>query len=254
MEELLFGLGLAGEELDVVDEKHVRVPVGLFEAIDRSRPERSDEVVGERLDGRVSDDRAAAEREHVVADGVEEVRLAEARRGVEEQRVVGLAGKLRDRQRRGVGEAIAVADDELVEAVAGVQRAGGEVEALGLGARSVRAIGTMAGELELDVRTECDSGAALEDPPEALGDPVVRRHRCVDEQRAAIHGPHLQRRQPDLVRGLADCPPELRTELTPGNGGLEVRGQRQATPCGTEMDLIAREAPEGRPGRRIYQR
>ena len=95
VEELLLGLGLAGEELDVVDQQDVGVAVGLLEAVERSRPERPDEVVGERLDGRVADDRAAAEREDVVADRVEEVGLAEARRGVQEQRVVGLAREAR---------------------------------------------------------------------------------------------------------------------------------------------------------------
>ncbi len=84
-------------------------------------------MVGERLDGRVANDRAAAERQDVVADGVEQVRLAQAGRRVQEQRVVGLAGKLGDRQRRGVGKTVSVADDELVEAVARVQGAGGEV-------------------------------------------------------------------------------------------------------------------------------
>jgi hypothetical protein len=40
---------------------------------------------------------------NVVTDGVEQVRLAESGRRVEEQRVVGLARQLGDGQRRGVG-------------------------------------------------------------------------------------------------------------------------------------------------------
>ena len=193
-------------------------------------------MVGERLDGRVADDGAVAERQHVVADRVEQVGLAEARRGVQEQRVVGLPGKLGDRQRGGVGEAVAVADDELVEAVARVERAGGEVEALGLRgrARSGGSVGAVAGELELDVGAERDPRAALEDPSEPLGDPVVGGRRRVDVSVPSRTDLSSSGGEPDLVRRLAHGPPELRSELTPGNGGLEVRGQRQATPCGTE--------------------
>ena len=55
VEELLFGLGLAGEELDVIDEEHVGVAVGALEVVQRSRAECVDELIGERLDGRIAD-------------------------------------------------------------------------------------------------------------------------------------------------------------------------------------------------------
>jgi hypothetical protein len=55
---------------------------------------------------------------------VQEVGLADARRAVDEQRVVGLGGQLGDGERGGVREAVRVADDELVEGVAGVERRG----------------------------------------------------------------------------------------------------------------------------------
>ena len=77
VEELLLGLGLAGQELHVVDEEHVDVAVGLLEGVERALAQRRDEVVGERLDGRVAHLRAAAEGLDVVADGVQEVGLAE---------------------------------------------------------------------------------------------------------------------------------------------------------------------------------
>ena len=67
----------------------------------------------------------------VVADRVQQVGLAEAGRAVEEERVVGLAGQLGDGERGGVGEAVGVADDELVERELRVE--------LGLGARRRRA-------------------------------------------------------------------------------------------------------------------
>ena len=121
MEELLLRAGLGLEELDVVDEQDVDAAVGGLEAIDVLAVERAEEVVRERLGGGVADGRAAAVGGHVVADRVQEVRLAEAGRAADEERVVGEAGHLGDRERRGVGEAVGVADDELLEGVAGVE-------------------------------------------------------------------------------------------------------------------------------------
>jgi hypothetical protein len=47
--------------------------------------------------------------------------LADPRAPVQEERVVGLGGELGHGQRRGVGEPVALADHELLEAVLGVQ-------------------------------------------------------------------------------------------------------------------------------------
>ena len=44
---------------------------------------------------------------------------------MKEERVVGLGGRLRDRQGGGMGEAVAVADDEALEGIGGVE---GDVE------------------------------------------------------------------------------------------------------------------------------
>ena len=54
VEELLLGLGLALQELDVVDEQDVDAAVGGLERLHAAALERADEVVGERLDGRVA--------------------------------------------------------------------------------------------------------------------------------------------------------------------------------------------------------
>src|SRR5947209_18295335 len=78
-------------------------------------------MVREVLEGGVADGGTAPEREHVVSDRVQEMRLAKAGRCVQEQRVVGLAGVLRDRQCRPVSEPVALADHELGEAVAWVE-------------------------------------------------------------------------------------------------------------------------------------
>ena len=47
VEELLLGVLLALEELDVVDEQHVDVPVAALEALGAGRAQGADELVGE---------------------------------------------------------------------------------------------------------------------------------------------------------------------------------------------------------------
>ena len=110
-----------GEELDVVDEDHVRAAKALLEAGRALHAHGLDELARELLDRRVAHAQPGAVALDVVADRVQQVRLADPGRAVQEERVVGLAGQLGDRQRRGVGEAVAVADHELVEGVLRVQ-------------------------------------------------------------------------------------------------------------------------------------
>src|SRR3954447_1018336 len=100
MEELLLGLDLRREELDVVDEQDVVPAEAPLEAVDRVAAERGDELVREGLDRRVADVQPGAARPDVVADRVQKVRLADAGRAVDEEWVVGLAGKLRHREGR----------------------------------------------------------------------------------------------------------------------------------------------------------
>ena len=73
---------------------------------------------------------------------------------MQEQWVVGLTGKLGHGQRRGVGQSVAVPDDELIEVVAGVQGAGVEAEGLGLG-RAGRGLGGFACTDDLPGRLRC---------------------------------------------------------------------------------------------------
>ena len=73
------------------------------------------------LDRRVADGQAVAVGRHVVGDRVQQVGLAEPGRPADEQRVVGEAGQLGDRERGPVREAVGVADHELVEREARVE-------------------------------------------------------------------------------------------------------------------------------------
>ena len=98
VEELLLGPLLVGDELDVVDEQQVDASVARPEVVDLALLDAGDELVGELLAGGVDDALAREAGEHLVADGVHQVGLAEAHAAVQEERVVGVAGSLGDRQ------------------------------------------------------------------------------------------------------------------------------------------------------------
>ena len=70
---------------------------------------------------RVDDLLARELGDHLVADRVHQVGLAEADPAVQEERVVGVAGSLGDRQAGGVGEPVGRPDDEVGERVARVE-------------------------------------------------------------------------------------------------------------------------------------
>ncbi len=120
VEELLLGLRLALEELDVVDEQDVDVAKAELERVDAAAGEGGEELVGEGLAGRAADRQAVVVGDQEVGDGAEQVGLADAGRPADEQRVVCLRGQLGDGQRGGVRELVAVADDELVEGELGI--------------------------------------------------------------------------------------------------------------------------------------
>ena len=52
---------------------------------------------------------------NLVGNGIEQVRLADAGRTVEEKRVIGICRLFRDGDGSGVCKAVAVADDEVIE-------------------------------------------------------------------------------------------------------------------------------------------
>ena len=135
--------------------------------------------------------------EQQVGDRAEQVRLANARGAADEQRVVGLRGHLGDGQRGGVGEAVAVADDELVEGQLGVaERAGAGRARRDVGRRAPAALARATGasrarrvaragacaapwrrsparRARRSCRAEHLLDAGLEHAPEALADPAA---------------------------------------------------------------------------------
>ena len=77
--------------------------------------ERADHVGDEVLGMQVDDARRRVLAAQLIADRVHQVRLAEAGAAVDEQRVVGLAGVLRDLLAGGACKLVRLAGDEAVE-------------------------------------------------------------------------------------------------------------------------------------------
>ena len=121
VEELFLGLFLALQELDVVDQQHVDVAIAPPELGTLVLADRVDEVVGQFLGGDVADPNPVEVVADVVAEGVQQVGLAQAGLAVDGQRVVRLARILGHRDRGGVGEPVRAADDEGLEGVLGVE-------------------------------------------------------------------------------------------------------------------------------------
>ena len=124
VEELLLSSVLAAEELDIVDQQQIQRVVVLLEAVE-GLVLVSAHYVGHVLLGvNVADLGVGIAILHQVADGLQQVRLAQAHAAIDEQRVVCGAGVLGDLQRRGPRELIGLAGDEGVEGERGVQAAG----------------------------------------------------------------------------------------------------------------------------------
>ena len=122
VEELLLRPLLARDELDVVDEEDVDPAVALTELLALLTADRVDELVRELLARGVGDALLRMTSDHRVPDGVHQVRLAQARPAVHEQRVVAVSRSLRDGERRGVREAVVGADDECRERVPRIEQ------------------------------------------------------------------------------------------------------------------------------------
>ena len=92
VEKLLLRALLAGQELDVVDQKHVRLAVALAELLHRCRLDGGDRLVREFFTIHVNNVEIRVVLLDLNFDGVQQVRLAQTRRPVDEQRVVRAGG------------------------------------------------------------------------------------------------------------------------------------------------------------------
>ena len=193
VEELLLGLGLALQELDVVDQQHVDVAVAPLEPVLPVVADRVDELVGELLAGHVAHLGAGVEAADVVADRVQQVGLAQPGVAVDEQRVVGLAGRLGDGDGGGVREPVGRADDEGLEGVLRVEA--------GLERRWARGPGASTGV--------AGGGGAVVDDRASTDLSTCRLSRLVDSSIVVV----ARRRRVVLERGVdGDRDPDLAAE------------------------------------------
>ena len=121
VKEFLLNAFLAGEEMDIVDEKHIAVAVSAAEADELVILNGVDEFVGKLLGRDIGHPGSLLVLDHVLADGVQQVSLAEPDATVKEQGIVGLARCLRDGHGSGVGKRVVVAHHEGVKRVLGVE-------------------------------------------------------------------------------------------------------------------------------------
>ena len=90
VEELLLGTLFAADELDIVDEKYVRVAVLLAELRHLRKTEGFDKLVCEVVALDVADHLVGVVLLYLVADSVEQVGFAETRVTVQKERIVRL--------------------------------------------------------------------------------------------------------------------------------------------------------------------
>jgi hypothetical protein len=175
-------------------------------------------------------------------DRAQQMRLADAGRAADEQRVVCVRGQLGDGQRRGVGEPVAVADHELPErelwvggrwvAAAGrsAHRPAGGIAAadrfatvaagrLNYASTGRALLGVVLArrvqQLDARARAEHADGARVEQSPEAVANPAARLWRRVEQQARAVDFARTQRCQPDPVGELVDARRELALHACP---------------------------------------
>src|SRR5204862_942234 len=90
VDELLLGLRLSLQGLDVVDEEGVDAAVAAFERLGTGLAQAADELGGEPFGRRRVDGELGPALVDVGGDRAQEVALPEARWSVQEERVVGL--------------------------------------------------------------------------------------------------------------------------------------------------------------------
>ena len=120
VEELHLRRLLAADELDIVNEQQIEVAVLLPKLLTRVVLDGGDDVVREILARYEADVELRMQLVHVVANGVEYMRFAEARTAVDVKGVVGGGGVVRNGYRSGVRETVRFARYECVERVLGL--------------------------------------------------------------------------------------------------------------------------------------
>jgi hypothetical protein len=121
MEKLLLRSLLPGQELNVVHQQDVDIPISLPELKGVVEPDGIDKVVNEPLGGDIEQFEAGLLLPDRVTNGVHQVGLPQAHSPVDEHRIVSLGRLFRHGQAGGVRELVAEADHEPLESVLGVK-------------------------------------------------------------------------------------------------------------------------------------
>ena len=121
VEELLLGAALVGEELYVVDQQQVERVVVALEFVEGFLLIGAHHVGHVLLGVDVTDACLRPPVGDLVADGLHEVRLAQADAAIDEQRVVRDTGVFRDLDRCSARKLVGLAGDEAVERKTAVQ-------------------------------------------------------------------------------------------------------------------------------------
>ena len=126
MEEAFHRLLLVADELNVVDEEDVELAVAAVERLDLGvirliEANRVNELVRELFGVNVADLQVGHHRQRVVADGLQQVRLAQPGVAVDKEGIERRSRALGGRQGRGVRETVRGADHEGIEGELWVQ-------------------------------------------------------------------------------------------------------------------------------------
>ena len=108
-----------GDELNIVDQQHVRPAVLIAEVLHGAGLDGVDQFIGELIAFFIDDFHVRHGALDFVRDGVKQVGFAEPALPVDEERVIGGGGVARHGDAGGVGEFVRLPDDEVIEGVLG---------------------------------------------------------------------------------------------------------------------------------------
>ena len=112
VEERLLSSFFAGNELDVIYQKDIHIPVHLPELDHTVEPQRVYQVVHESFRGQVTELGRWVVFQYVVPNGVHEVSFAETDSSINEKRVIGSCRVLCDRHGSCMGKLVRGTNDK----------------------------------------------------------------------------------------------------------------------------------------------
>ena len=125
VEKFLLGGFLAGDKLDIVNQKQIRFPVLAVEFNVLTGLNGGNQLVGKLVAPDVDNVGVGILLADAVGNGVKQVGLTHAGRAVEKQRVIHLAGMLGHRQCGAVGKPVGGAHHEVIKGELGIEIHGG---------------------------------------------------------------------------------------------------------------------------------